>query len=432
MNITILPADTYTVLCKSIITDLDRRLITLLYQPIIGYTAVSLYFTLLDDLDKMFMSEDFTHHHLMTAMQLKLEKIIEGREKLEAVGLLKTYLKQEHVHNYAYLIFAPLTANEFLNHPILNIVLYNNLGKAEYEKIVKYFRAPRISFKDYTDISKRFSDVFQSTTGTFSSYNEDVLDRNSNRLQIASGIDLNLLIESIPKNMVSDKCFTNDVLELIENLAYIYKLDIDVLVALVRDHLNERGVIDKSELRKACRDYYQFESSGRLPTVVYKTQPEYLRTPKGDTSKKARLIYTFETTSPYDFLASKCKSGEPSSRDMRLIEELMVDFKLNPGVVNVLIAYVLHINNKKLNKSYVETIAGQWQRIHIETVEEALELTEKEYKKQKKQGHGKQIVKGVTTTQKETLPVWFDKEIDSIEMSEQEEEEMSRLLKEMV
>ena len=258
-----------------------------------------------------------------------------------------------------------------------------------------------------------------------------MLDRSHNQLQIASGIDLNLLVESIPKNMVHEKCFTEDVLELIENLAYIYKIDMDVLVGLVRDHLNERGMLDKTELRKACRNYYQFESSGRLPTVVYKTQPEYLRNPKGDTSKRARLIYTFETTSPYDFLASKCKSGEPSSRDMRLIEELMVDFKLNPGVTNVLIAYVLHINNKKLNKSYVETIAGQWQRLHIETVEDAVSLTEKEYKKRRKIEEKDVSVKTYKPVKQETLPVWFDKEIEEFEATQDEEEEMSRLLSEM-
>jgi len=311
-------------------------------------------------------------------------------------------------------------------------VLYNNVGKKEYDKIVKYFKVPRVSLKDYEEISKNFNDCFTPVSGSFAFEQEDILERTSNNLNIRSGIDFNLLIESIPKNMVSEKCFNEETLDLIASLAYIYKLDLEVLVSLIRDHLNERGTIDKADLRKSCRNYYQFENSGRLPTIVYKTQPEYLRTPKGDTSKKARLIYTFETTSPYDFLASKCKSGEPSSRDMRLIEELMVDFKLNPGVVNVLIAYVLHINNQKLNKSYVETIAGQWQRIHLETVEEALALTEKEYKKQKKDKNTKSVVKTSKTTSKEKIPEWFDKEIDSLEISEEEEEEMSRLLKEMV
>lgn len=431
MNNTILPADTYTVLSKSIVSNLDRKIITLLYQPIIGYTAVSLYFTLLDDLEKTVVSESYTHHHLMTMMQLKLDTIVQAREKLEAIGLLKTFLKKDHVNNYVYLVYAPLEAQEFLTHPVLSIVLYNNLGKVEYDNVVKYFKVPRISLKDYEDITTPFSSCFTSVTG--SSYimeNDAVLGRNTNTLQIESQIDINLLIESIPKNMVSDKCFTKEVIELLQNLAFIYRLEVEELSAIVRNNLNDRGMIDKIELRKACRNYYQFENNDRLPTVIYKTQPEYLRNPKGDTSKRARLIYTFETTSPYDFLASKCKSGEPSSRDMRLIEELMIDFHLNPGVVNVLLSYVLHINNQKLNKSYVETIAGQWQRLEIETVEEALLLTEKEYKKRKREQPVKKI-KEYNVTSKETLPVWFNQEITEEEGSYDEQQEMEKLLKEM-
>ncbi len=430
MHLTILPADTYTVLKKSTISDLDRRLITLLYQPIIGFSAVSLYFTLLDDLEKAeILSETFTHHHLMTSMQLKLEAIIDSREKLEAVGLMKTYLKKSNVNEYAYLIYAPLSASEFLNHPILNIVLYNNVGKKEYDKIVKYFKVPRVSLKDYEEVSKNFNDCFTPVSGSFAFEQEDILERTSNNLHIRSGIDFNLLIESIPKNMVSEKCFNEETLDLIASLAYIYKLDLEVLVSLIRDHLNERGTIDKADLRKSCRNYYQFENSGRLPTVVYKTQPEYLRNPKGDTSKRARLIYSFETTSPYDLLASKCKSGEPAAKDLRLVEELMIDFRLNPGVVNVLIAYVLHINNKKLVKNFVETIAAQWQRLHIETVEDALKLTEKEYKERNKQRYASSRDTKMIVNQKN--PTWFDQELVSKEASEEESKEMNQLLKEI-
>ena len=89
------------------------------------------------------------------------------------------------------------------------------------------------------------------------------------------------------------------------------------------------------------------------------------------------MVYTFETVTPYDYLKSKYKNGEPSARDLRLIESLLTDMKLKPGVVNVLIAYVLKINNQKLSKNYVETIAGQWKRLNIETVEDAMRLSEK-------------------------------------------------------
>ena len=157
-NRTILPADTYIVINKTVLNDSDKKLISMLYQPIIGYTAVSLYFTLLDDLDKLeVMSGDLTHHHLMATMQLRLEDIVIAREKLEACGLLKTYYKTGNVNQYVYLIYSPLSAHEFLTHPILNVVLFNNLGKKEYERIVNCYKIPRINLKDYEDITSSFA-----------------------------------------------------------------------------------------------------------------------------------------------------------------------------------------------------------------------------------------------------------------------------------
>ncbi|MBR2828567.1 MAG: Replication initiation and membrane attachment protein, partial [Bacilli bacterium] len=123
MKKTILPADTYLVSNRSIITEKDKKIITMLYQPIIGNIAVSLYFTLMDDLDKLeIMGVEENHHHLMSMMQLGLEDILIAREKLEAIGLLKTYYKKDTVNQYVYLLFSPISANEFFSHPILNIV----------------------------------------------------------------------------------------------------------------------------------------------------------------------------------------------------------------------------------------------------------------------------------------------------------------------
>jgi replication initiation and membrane attachment protein len=56
----------------------------------------------------------------------------------------------------------------------------------------------------------------------------------------------------------------------------------------------------------------------------------------------------------------------------------MVDLNLKPAVVNVLLDYVMKINNKKLTKNFVETIAGQWKRLNIETAEDAMNQAEKE------------------------------------------------------
>lgn len=426
----LLPADLYLVVNKTIINEQDRKLITTLYQPIIGYSAVSLYFTLVDDLDKRdLMSEDLTHHHLMSTMQLKLSDILIARKKLEAVGLLKTYFKENHVNHYVYQLYSPMSASEFLNHPILNIVLYNNLGKTEYDKVVEYYKIPRVSLKEYEDITSSFSDVFTPISSNTFIENDNIIDKNYNKLTLKSEIDFDLLISSIPSRMISDRCFNEEIKNLINSLSYVYHIDNLNMQGMVRNSINEKGLIDKNELRKACRNFYQYENNGKLPTLIYTKQPEYLTSPKGDNSNWAKMIYTFENTTPYDYLKSKYKGVEPSSRDLKLIESLLVDMKLKPGVVNVLISYVLKINNQKLNKNYVETIAGQWKRLNIETVEDAMRTSEKEHKRLKKKLEIK-TKQPIKTKTKEEVPVWFDKNIDKEDISEQEKKELEELLKE--
>ena len=437
-NVSILPADTYTVINKTVINDSDRKIVSMLYQPIIGFTAVSLYFTLLDDLDKSaLMSEDQTHHHLMATMQLKLEDIIIAREKLEGVGLIKTYIKKGSINNYVYLVFSPISANEFFNHPILNIVLYNNLGKKEYEKLLNYYKIPRINLKDYEEITCSFDDVFTSVKGNILEMTEDITKRDSNNIEINKGIDFNLLISSIPDNNLTEKTFNKETKELINALSFTYNLSTLDMQNLVRNSLNEKGLIDKTLLRKSCRDYYQFDNNGNLPTLIYNKQPDYLKKPTGDTSKWARMVYAFENLNPYQFLKAKYKGAEPTDRDKRLIENLLVDQKLNPGVVNVLIAYVLKINNEQLKKSYVETIAGQWKRLNIETVEEAMRITEKEHKKIKKKLAETSTKTQTTKKLKQTsdIPAWFDKEKETVEPTETDREafdELDKILQELV
>ena len=433
-NISVLPADTYAVVNKTVITDKDKKILTMLYQPIIGFAAVSLYLTLIDDLDKQeFMSEEFTHHHLMAIMQLRLDDILIAREKLEAVGLLKTFVKKDNINQYVYLIYSPLTANDFFNHPILNIVLYNNLGKTEYEKILSYFKIPRVVLKDYEDITCSFDDVFDSVQRNPMEMEEDITKSDSNNIELHKGVDFDLILAGIPKSQIHEKCFTEEVRELINNLSYIYHLDSLAMQGLIYQSINEKGFIDKTLLRKSCRDHYQFENYGNLPTLIYHKQPEYLKKPRGDQSKWAQMVYTFENITPYELLKMRYKGAEPTDRDKKLIESLLLDQKLAPGVVNVLISYVLKTQDEQLKKSYVEAIAGQWKRLNIETVEDAMQYTLKEHQKVSKMNKKVKISSESQKVKEEkNLPAWFYEEQHVQETSQEDVEELDKILKELV
>ena len=135
------------------------------------------------------------------------------------------------------------------------------------------------------------------------------------------------------------------------------------------------------------------------------------------------MIYTFENAHPYQLLKSKYKDGKVIEKDLKLIESLLLDLKLTPGVVNVLIDYVLKVNNQKLNKNYVESIASQWKRLGIETVEEAMNACKKEHKKYIKE-------KASPTKKLDKVPEWFDKQIEKQEITKEEKKQLEDILKE--
>lgn len=427
MNESLLPADIYEVVNRSMLTEYDKDTLMMLYMPLIGHTAVSLYLALYTELKVgEFISVPLKHHHLMTSMALKLSEIKDARIKLESIGLLKTYVHTNSVKSYVYELYSPLSANDFFSHPMFNIVLYNNVGKEEYERLKNYFKMPNINLKDYKDITVAFDAGFRSESYTsFELENKDIIKKDTLRLTYELDFDFDLMISSINIQGFNPKCINKSMKELIINLSFLYKFDPIEMAEIIKTCINERGNIDKETLRKNSRKFYQYNNDNRLPSLIYNNQPEYARSPVGDNSNKGRLIRVFETTSPYEFLRSKNKGMKPSERDLKILEDLLVDFKLTPAVVNVLVDYVLKTNNKTLNKNYVDVIATQWKRLNIETAKEAMEIAISEHKK-----YSKKNTTTKTLKKESKVPVWFDKNMDNTETSKEELEELEDLLKE--
>ncbi len=420
MDYTLLPADRYIVVNKSLLSDTDKSVILNLYAPLIGSLAVSLYFTLWNDLGVGdIMSVDLNHHHLMVSLKSGIDKIKTARETLESFGLMKTYLKNGNVNDYVYELYSPLTPSEFFNHPILNVVLYSNIGSKEYENLQAMYKYPKIDLKEYIEITKKLDEVYDTSKFTLK---EDIRGRENGSINVESKINFDEIMSSIPKGIINERAFNKKTKDLINNLAFIYNIDTLKMTEMIRSVLNEYGAIDKNGLRIIARKDYQFKK-GTLPTLVYRTQPEYLKNPLGDNSKRGRIIAVFENTSPYDFLRLKYHGAEPTARDLKLLESLMIDLELTPSVVNVLIDYVLRKNNNSLNRSYVETIAAQWKRAGLKTASEAMAFAEKEHQK---------LMKKIPEVKRkvEATPVWFNKKIEEDELSSTEEEELKDLLKE--
>lgn len=418
-KVSMLPADTYIVVNKTLLNENDRRLITILYQPIIGSISTSLFFTLWGNLDKCeIISQELSHHHLMSDMQISLENIKDAREKLEGIGLLKTYYKKDNINKYIYELYSPVSAFEFFNNPILSVSLETNVGKEEYNKLINYFKIPEIKKDDYTDISCSFSDIFSSIE-SFSCEERNLKKINNLNIDIPIKIDIDSIISLLPDEMIN-KNVSKDTKKILYKLIFIYDLDSSSISEIIRNSINEKHVIDVELLKDNCRKFYSFEHIGKLPSLIYKCQPESLRKEITGTTKRDKIIYKFETLSPYDFLYEKSGNTKPILNDLKIVEYLLIDQNLNPGVINVLIDYVLKINNNKLTKAFVLAISSQWVKSGIKTVEQAMIFAEKEYKSRKIVKTNNQVIKKV--------PSWFDKKIESNEATEEEQREFENKL----
>lgn len=422
-DINILPADTFIVTSKSIFNSHNQKIVMMLYQPIIGSLATSLYFTLINYLDR----KETNHYHLMMSMKLNIDTIIESRKKLEGIGLIKTYISQDdNIKKFVYEIYSPLSVSEFISSPLLNTLLLNNVGEKDYKDILSNFKTKTIDLSKYQDISSSFHKVFKLENVEINNNLELNIEKNiKNEVNVKANIDLKNILTLIPDDLLNKKSITKSILTLINNIAYVYNLDDDAVKEIIINSIDVSHKIDKDLFKHNAENYYNFNNSGKITNIVYKKQPDDLKNKVSDTSNKSKLIYSLENVSPYEFLSSKYQTGKPTKSDLKIVEYLLADLKMQPGVVNVLLDYILRTHDNKLSKAYVDAVASQWLKSHIETTKDALEIAKKEYKNIKN-------IKSNNKYKKSEAPKWVNQKITSEVATIEEQEEMSKMIKELV
>ncbi|WP_020062437.1 replication initiation and membrane attachment family protein [Bacillus sp. 123MFChir2] len=434
----LLPIDRYKVSARGLLSNYDRKVLTMLYQPLIGSKAFSLYMTLWGELeqDRLFGKEN-THHSIMVTMQMQLPDIYEERLKLEAIGLLNVYVKKEKdIRMFIYELQPPLMPKQFFDDIVLSIFLYNRLSKAKYNQVKQYFLEEEFDFVSYENVTRSFNDVFGSfNPGQVEHVKEELFIPNravmpsraeGNVPQIWNDFfDFSLFVEGLSA-LVPRKAITDQMRECVIILAYVYGIDPLSMQNIVLGAVTEHNTIDMERLRKGARDWYQFENGQALPKFSERAQPLHARTmkEKEPTTQEEMLIKQLEEISPRELLKEISGGAEPTKADLQIIEDVMLKQKLTPGVVNVLIYYVMLRSDMKLAKSYVEKIAGHWARKKITTVMEAIGLAKEENRQYQEWAEIKK--KGKTTkktVRKELVPDWLKEQTEDSEPSHRSEEQ---------
>ena len=371
------PNTEFELCVTQMMTSEELQILTLLYQPIIGSVAVSLYMTL-NTLASKSSPSLFSHHLLLQVLNVGVEDLLALRYKLEAVGLIQVYVTEED-HHLTYYLKKPMQAKAFFNDGIINVFLNLKVGNHDYQQLKQLFvqELPHIQGQN---ISKPFNEVFDTTvlmrsSATLQASPLPTVADNQKGVKLELAFDQELLFALLKQFGMDDQILSDKLLDQINKIAFLYKLDDHELARLIFDALDTDGFVNLEVFRKQAKQYFQFLNKGKPIEVVEmpKTKQEapLMDETQAALSKEKQLLVHL-SQNPNDFLRFKYHQKEPVPADRQLVEWLMVDQQMAPGVVNVLIDYVLNISDGRLPKQLVEKIAGEWQRKEINTTEKAM------------------------------------------------------------
>lgn len=399
----ILPIDGYeVVLQQSLSTDYTSTLIHL-YQPLIGLESVSLYFTLLHDIDLQPTVRLQTHHTLMNQLNMALDKIYEARLKLEGIGLLKTYKNEtdDHVY-YIYELHAPFPPAEFFQDIMLSELLYRHIGKTKYNTLKEFYTQQKrqISGKNVT---VSFGDVFQ----TFQPTESQVIQFQNRAKEVApfpvEPIDFQLIKQGLERQMIPPhSVLTETNKRIITQLMTLYDLETYEIEKALQWALTDENTIDVEQLKAACHDLFQTKHN--VTNVKLSTKKSKMSSSSTKRlTKEDRMIARLESISPKQLLEDLSSGHNASEQDMKIISEVMIEQGLPTPVMNVLIHYVLLQSNMKLSKPYMSKIASHWSRAGLQTAKEAMDFARNEINRRtnQRQSYSKQ------QKPKEVIPEWF-------------------------
>ncbi|MBC1252054.1 helicase DnaB [Listeria welshimeri] len=418
--------DSYQVKASGILTGADRKIITMLYQPLMGAECLALYQTLFTEVEEnRLWSEAHSHVQLLNMLDISLKALFEARLKLEGLGLLKSYVKTENDQRfYVYEILPPLSPEKFFSDGLLNIYLYSKIGNAQFQRLRRFFADEAFETDTYSEITRSFQDVFEPFKGGASAAepvsNQVLVDKvAAKEIEFDdASFDFHLFLSLLSPGMITREKITKEVRQTILKLDGIYQVSEKDMPSYLYRALDSNGEIDIVYLRKIVREGYTIEN-GAPPKLQMKHETSIKEEPevKETLNDEEALQVYLESITPFQLLVDISDGAVPAETDLRVVEEVMNQQNLPVPVMNVLIEYVLLRLDRKLSKNYMMTIAAHWKRKNVKTAKEAMDLAWQEHEKYKRLQEEPATPKNTNynrnyqkSTRKEILPDWFDKE----------------------
>jgi len=402
----------------------DRKLLSLLYQPLVGAFAIGLYYELYHRLGEEEIGCSSLEAQRSLFLGLGLEPHSAGRgtlvqeaSRLEAVGLLQVYRHLNPVTEetvYEYVLQQPLGATEFFANVHLTLLLRDKLGKpavlALRSRLTPQQPAELQRFISREEITVPFYELFRISAGTIDPDLETEWDelaparesvRPEERIRHADML-LRFPRGSGNRRLVEQLGRAPESMAQINYLAYKYDLEVPDICRLLDEdgvfaadgtlhweELNRRAHSTYRQDRKRDEERERFQARGEkragTEDAAAPETPEpgaALEVPErfaGELSPEqyARLL----RQEPYTRMLERYFPGAVPDSFMRIFERIDLNYKLPEPVINVLIHYLFGMKHaQRLTHGFIDSIASNMLAKGIDTYGRAVAYVREQIK----------------------------------------------------
>jgi len=387
---------TFTVITQSALSSDEWKVLGLLYQPVMGYLAFSMYHTFYHLLNqKNYQSQTFTKEFILELLNIKSDQFKEALEKLEALNLLNSFNHEDH---FVFQLKTPLSPRGFIQDTVLGQFLKAEIGQKMYLALTELFKVEKFDLTNYVETTKTFDDIFNFVPSNHYSDTDVYLGKKNNLgAQIKKQIDFDQFIERLPDRCKKPILFWWKTEETIQKLVFIYQLTMDEIVDLYLKTVMPNGEIDLSNLSFKAQNLYQNKKQ-RLPVVSMQKE-------LSGSEEQIKQLKEFSPMRIVEMYVKDDYQMMSSDTIMQLLERNQVEV----GVINALLLHILKFKEGQLpHINYLEKVLETWIKNGVRTTEDA-------YHKVLSQATPEQKTK----TQSKKNPEWVDNYLDELKALEE-------------
>lgn len=449
------PKNIYRVQKQIPLRDHGKESLAQLYQPIIGTDAFCVYFSLLGDILWQYgMSESMLHSDILTDCNISIQQFYEARLKLEGIGLLSVYRKQDAELGsvFLYQLHDPLSPVAFLKDSLLIFLLKERVSENKFKTLIKRFEPKEIDTTDYQDVTRTFNEVYGFQQERFAvTYDEladytktfDVSEEHPLKTP-KDDLDWQLLKECLDKLGVRSE-LSEDERENIFLSHAMYGLDeLELSELLAKTADATEGKIELKTFKKAVRQLFQQKKAVKFsePEKRSGLDAEESRTYRFNSLKlegfseyDIQIIKEAEEFAPivYCQAIKEQKGSYMTKKEEWGIEGVIRNSKLPNSVINILIHFILVAKDYPvMNEDYMNKKAIELAEKKVHTPDAALKyLRDQESKpkstaKPEKNPYQRKV-------RREKVPEWMNKKsVPEAKLSPERQAELDEKLKEFL